>query len=201
MSETIEGAWTGATAFKYRLVPFGTTFSATSGMRKDDDKRDPASLYENEIAVNVGKADWAGRPGEPAVIDHHFHRDGQFPSSSAAVIHHARLLHERFHAKYNVIWLITHRPPNFDCYTAMYLARWLIEESTAAAGFDRSGLTGDGFADDTEPYPLGAVTKRFNWFEPDLERFAEPVRWAVLLASFASHTDHAGQIPVPARAH
>lgn len=198
MTELSTGASTSAPVFQYRFVSFGTIFITAPGVRARDDERDPAALHDNEVAVNVGKANWTGQPGEPVVMDHHFFGDGQFPSSSVAVIHHAELLRERFHdAKYDVIWLVTHRPPNFDSYTAMYLARWLIEDGAAAPAFVQAGLTVDGFADDVGQPKASRVARRFSWFHPDLQRFPEQVRWAVLLASFASHADRVARIPCP----
>ena len=57
--------------------------------------RTPGTLYANELVTDVGGTCW-DRNEPLAIIDHHFSRDGQFPSASAAVLHKAKLIREKF---------------------------------------------------------------------------------------------------------
>src|SRR5438874_1019314 len=114
------------TTFKYRFVRFGTRFTGAPGMRTDAGP-EPAVLHENELAVDVGGVCW-GLDGETLpVLDHHFHRAaGQYPSAAAAVIHNAQRIHDRLPGKAHEVWLVAHQQPDFDAFTAMYLARQII---------------------------------------------------------------------------
>ena len=187
--------------FKYRFVPSGTRFKHVAGIRLSAPgvKEDKARLYENEVAVAVGRENWSGDLNERAVIDHRvLGEDGRLPSAAVAVMHHAAPLQQfRRERKPKLVWLVTVDRPNFDCYMAVYLARWFIEHDTAADGFRRARFTCDGFADDDGATVRNHPAKRFDWFKPDLTRFSAEVHWAVLLASFSAHTDRAGRVPCP----
>lgn len=163
--------------FRYRFVGFGTNFEFRHGIRHlEDASSNPSVLHENEIALDVGNVCW-GCDGEPlCVIDHHFERPGQFPSASAAVLHNARLLEEKFRGCGDgPVWLVTHVQPDFDAFCSMYLTRCIVERKIAA-DFD---------LDETD------------WFHPELFRAFAPPRWAVLLASYASHVDSGRHIACP----
>lgn len=185
--------------FKYRYVGFGTRFAAGDGQRAlSDGARDPGVVYANEIAVDVGGGNWSGAASEPAVIDHHTYREDQFPSAAAGVLHHAAMIRERFRdAGFPVVWLVTHREADFDSLAALYLCRWLIEDPKADCDWARAGLDPLGWRDVVDPSEPARPIRRFDWFKPDVVRFPEPVRWAVLLASYASHVDNARRIVCP----
>ena len=114
------------TVFKYRFVRFGTRFTSADGARPNR-SADPAALYRNELAVDVGSVCW-GLDGETLpVLDHHFHRaEGQYPSAAAAVLHNAHNIRELLANKDDEIWLVSHQQPDFDAFSAMYLARQII---------------------------------------------------------------------------
>ena len=112
--------------FRYRYVPFGTHFTGAPGVRtaRPSPGLDESKLYENELAVDVGGGfAWAATAPSLPVIDHHFFRDGQFPSAAAAVLHKAGEIYDRFLQVDDPIWLVTHRQPDFDAFCAMYLAQ------------------------------------------------------------------------------
>lgn len=163
--------------FKYRYVAFGTNFDFRPGARHlEDESTNPSALHENEIALDVGNICW-GYDGEPlCVIDHHFERPGQFPSASAAVLYKAQLIKEKVRARDDdSIWLVTHVQPDFDAFCSMYLTRCIVEHEIAA-DFDLNEI---------------------DWFHPDLFRASAPPRWAILLASYASHVDNGRFIACP----
>ncbi len=85
----------------------------------------PGTLFANALAVDVGGTCWGGNEPLP-IIDHHFPRESQFPSASAAILHKAS---QSASASPNadVVWLVTHKEPDFDAFCSMYLARWIIE--------------------------------------------------------------------------
>lgn len=83
--------------FRYRFVPYGTRFVAAKGERHARGANHAErELFENELAADVGGSCW-GHDGETLpVLDHHFYRgDGQFPSATSAVLHHAARIRER----------------------------------------------------------------------------------------------------------
>ena len=135
--------------FRYRYVPFGTAFVPGEGLRFNRDA-EPEKLFANELVVDVGGV-CRGYQGERLhVYDHHFFRaDGQFPSASAAVLHLASDVHEAFGADNpspdNVLWLVTHRDPDFDAFCAMYLARSILDGSLPAGGWERFGVLPGGW--------------------------------------------------------
>src|SRR5689334_4316806 len=135
-----------ARTFRYRYVDFGTTFSGdprTRGLRSGNEA--PETLFANELATDVGGTCWG--VNEPlAIIDHHFLRETRFPSASAAVLHTASQIRERF-GDQELVWLVTHREPNFDAFCSMYLARWIIDNPFPAIDWEQYGLRSDGSLD------------------------------------------------------
>src|SRR5579862_7466878 len=105
-----------AREFRYRFVDFGTSFLGDPHVRAfDKGNESPATLFANELATDVGGTCWDVNEPLP-VIDHHFLRDAQFPSASAAVLHKAALIRARFAKLNDVIWLVTHKEPDFDAF-------------------------------------------------------------------------------------
>jgi len=175
--------------FRYRYVAYGTPFTAADGERSCR-ADEPAKLYTNELAVDVGGTTWGYR-GEPlAVIDHHFFRTdrGQFPSACAAVLHNARRISERFATPTGDFWLVSHRQPDFDAFSSMYLARCLLLGEIPGEGWEALGLTNDGWFGGRE---------EINWYHPDLRAIAQERHWAILLAAYASSVDQCRRSACP----
>ena len=181
--------------FRYRYVDLGTVFTGDPRLRDAGDATEsPATLFANELATDVGGTCWGSN--EPlAVIDHHFSGDGQFPSASAAVLHKAQLIRDRFAPQESdLLWLVTHKSPDFDAFCSMYLARWIIENSDAAIDWQAYGLHPDGWLDLAD-----RNTKNIDWLKPDLSRVPPEHRWPLLLASFASVLDSRRHVSCPRR--
>ncbi|MGA2906039.1 MAG: hypothetical protein ABSD98_19610 [Candidatus Korobacteraceae bacterium] len=179
--------------FRYRYVDFGTVF--TSDLRLRDvgaAAQSPARLFANELVTDVGGTCWGSN--EPLVIiDHHFAGNGQFPSASAAVLHKAQLIRDRFvQQQGDLLWLVTHKQPDFDAFCSMYLARWIIGAPDAVVDWQSYGLHPDGWLD-LPDRPI----KKIDWFNPDLNRVPVEHRWPLLLASFASALDSRRRISCP----
>jgi hypothetical protein len=170
--------------FRYRYVPYGTTFVPGEGLRESvtDDPDDAARLHENEVAVDVGGACMVCAQSPLNVIDHHFSSGGNaLPAATCAVLAHASELRGRFTAKaYPVAWLVAHREADFDAYAGMYVARWLLEAE--AGGGSSAGVRIDAAID---------------WLSPPSALLSGPERWAVLLASYAAHVDTARRMAAP----
>jgi hypothetical protein len=165
--------------FRYRYVDVGAQFSPKTGRRgRGDGTRDPSLLYENEIAIGTPGGPWNGAPGGLAVIDRRARRNVAVPSISAAVLQHAGLIRERFRSA-RCVWLVTAKDATFDAFAAMFLCRWLIEDSKADYDWASLGLLPENSLD---------------WFKLDVNRYPEPLRWAIVLASYASHVTHARRI-------
>lgn len=180
-----------ALTFRYRYVDFGTVFTGDPRLRDAGDAaQSPRTLFANELATDVGGTCWGSN--EPlAIIDHHFSCDGQFPSASAAVLHKAQLIRDRFaQPEFDVLWLVTHQQPDFDAFCSMYLARWIIENSNSGIDWQNYGLHPDGWLDLTQ-------TSKIDWFNPDLTGVPPEHRWPLLLASFASALDSRRRISCP----
>lgn len=171
--------------FKYRFVNFNVRFVADAGVRTSRDAA-PHLLMANEIAVDVGGESWDGCTSQ-VVIDHHFFRDGLFPSASAAVVHNAMGLAERFGGTFDTVWLVTHVQPDFDALGSAYLVRSLLSDPSFA-----QRVAGELPADDWNPAKLP-----INWFDPDLQTVPARWRWWVLLASYASHVDNGRRLSCP----
>ncbi len=87
--------------------------------------------------TDVGGTCWGANEPLP-IIDHHFLRESQFPSASAAVLHKASQIRQRF-GDQDLVWLVTHKEPDFDAFCSMYLARWIIEDPNAAVDWRQAG--------------------------------------------------------------
>jgi hypothetical protein len=144
----------------------------------------------NEIVVDVGGScfGWhepgATAPEKSLIFDHHFTRPNNYPSASAAVLHHAADIVEHLDA-YNEIWIVTHQEPDFDALCAVYLVKSLLGGTTgdtnepplarldpaviAAYGVARDGWTG-------VPGDGARIRGKINWFRPDI-RPSAPGGW------------------------
>ncbi len=177
-------------AFRYRYVDFGTVFTSAPGLRGDSSTETPGILFANELVTDVGGTCW-GRNEPLAVIDHHFSGEVQFPSASAAVLHKAKLIRDRFgRPTSDALWLVAHKQPDFDAFCSLYLARWIIESGDAVADWESYGLHPDGWRD----LPQRA---KIDWFNPDLTRVQAELRWPLLLAGYASALDSRRPIACP----
>ena len=179
-----------APTFRYRYVDIGTVFTGDTRSRDGhDDAGSPSTLFSNELACDVGGTCWGAN--EPlAVLDHPLAHPAPFPSASAAVLHKSRLIRDRFSKLEGVVWLVTHKEPDFDAFCSMYLARWLIADDAAGIDWQRYGLHPDGWLD----LPDGRKT---DWLNPDLRDVLPEHRWALLLAGYASMLDLRRPIPCP----
>ena len=177
-----------APIFRYRYVDFGTSFTGDPrecGLDASGDS--PETLSANAMAVDVGGTCWDSN--EPlAIIDHHFPRESQFPSASAAVLHKANQIRERF-ARRAVVWLVTHKEPDFDAFCSMYLARWIIE-TPELPDLQQYGLHPNGWLDLEH-------RQKIYWFNPDLAAVPAEHRWAFLLAGYSSALESRRHIACP----
>ncbi|MGB8885323.1 MAG: hypothetical protein WCC87_01295 [Candidatus Korobacteraceae bacterium] len=180
-----------ALTIRYRYVDFGTVFTGAPGVRgAESGAESVGTLYANELVTDVGGTCW-DRNEPLAIIDHHFSRDGQFPSASAAVLHKAKLIREKFAGQENeVVWLVTHKQPDFDAFCSLYLARWIIEEPNAMTEWEPHGLHPDGWLD-------CAGRRKIDWFDPDMNQVPSAHRWALLLSCYASIVDGARRLSCP----
>ena len=171
--------------FQYRYVPFGASFKKAGGVREDA-RTEPTQLFENELVVDTGGVCWGHNGEDRAIIDHHFVRgDGrQFPSASAAVLHKADAIRERFQTT-GRLWLVTHTLPDFDAFCSMFLARALLSGEIPSDGWDTLGVRAEGWAGE------------FDWFRPDAAGIPKDRRAAVLLAAYASCVDNCKRIACP----
>ncbi|HEV3415806.1 MAG TPA: hypothetical protein VG056_03315, partial [Pirellulales bacterium] len=165
----------------YRFVRFGTRFTPAAQVRANS-RDEPAALHENELAVDVGGVCW-GLDGETLpVLDHHFHRSkGQYPSAAAAVLHNAGRIRDRLGNGAAEVWLVSHQQPDFDAFSAMYLARRVISGEIPADGWEQFGISSDG-------YRGGSAA--IDWFKPRTDHLPPERRWPILLAAYAASVDH-----------
>ena len=151
-----------ALTFRYRYVDFGTSFTGDPRIRPAASAADsPSTLFANELVTDVGGTCWGSN--EPlAIIDHHFSVEGQFPSASAAVLHKAKLIRDKFgRSSFDMIWLVSHKQPDFDAFCSMYLARRIIEAGENETNWETYGLHADAWV-------APAARSKINWFDPDL---------------------------------
>jgi hypothetical protein len=182
-----------ATSFRYRYVDFGTVFTGDPRPRAADSAAEsPSTLFVNEIVTDVGGTCWGSN--EPlAILDHHFSGNAQFPSASAAVLHKAKLIRDRFfQSECNLLWLVTHTQPDFDAFCSMYLVRWIIESQDAEIDGENYGLHPDGWLDFHD-----RPGTKIDWFNPDLSQIPMAHRWPILLASYASVSDARRKVYCP----
>src|SRR5271166_6517072 len=120
-----------APTFRYRYVDIGTVFTGDSRRRDTQAVDDsPSTLFSNELACDVGGTSW-GENQPLAIIDRHSSQRTQSPSASVAVLQKSMLIREKFARVADVVWLVTHREPDFDAFCSMYLARWMIENNAS----------------------------------------------------------------------
>jgi hypothetical protein len=174
--------------FRYRYVPFGSKFTAAAGQRQDA-AAEPKRLFENELAVDVGGV-CLGHDSDLAVIDHHYFRaDGrQFPSAAAAVLHQASAIAARFRGRQDDFWLVSHRAPDFDAYSSMYLARCLLEGVIPGDGWEQIGVSAGGWSE---------ADRKVDWFGPDVGHLPMERRWPILLAANAAAVDQCRRMACP----
>ncbi len=179
-----------ALTFRYRYVDIGTVFAGDSRARDAQQcTENPSTLFANEIACDVGGTGWGA--SEPlAVIDCHSGQEAQFPSASAAVLHKAKLIRERFANPPEVLWLVTHKQSDFNAFCSMYLARWIVETSAEMISWERYGLHPDGWLDLPD-------VQRIDWLNPDLTSVPVEHRWPLLLASYASMLERRRHMSCP----
>lgn len=188
--------------FRYRYVPFGTSFVRTAGIRSASVGPLASELHDNELAVDVGGTFMGigglGQDPSLAVVDHHFDHPDQFPSASAGVLHLKDRIqaHAASAASAEAFWLVTHIAPDFDAFCAMFLARRVIEGRFQTEPPFRLRPNGWRAARE-EDYC------RFDWFAPQgtLESLSASLspssRCALLLASYAAHVDHGRRLRCP----
>jgi hypothetical protein len=164
--------------FRYRYVDFGTVFQPRTGERAESaPDHDAPGLFENELALDVGGICWGSNGETLSVIDHHLQTPGRLPSASAAVLRLAPRVQGKFAAgPIPLIWLVTHKQPDFDAFCSMYLARTLIETSH------------QGWRLPDEP---------IDWFAPSSADVRPDTYWLLLLASYASHLDSGRHLSCP----
>lgn len=193
-----------AVRFRYRFVPYGTAFLAAQGSRGaiGGESAPGGLLYENEIAADVGVQTWGFAGCDIPVIDHHFLRDdgGQFPSASAAVLHLAADISERFSSirtenDGDVIWLVTHTSPDFDSLCALFLIRHILSIGSPWADGTQFGIRPRCWL----PTDSG---KRISWFNPldflfEADSSKDRTRGLILLASAASCVENGRHLAVP----
>ncbi|HEV2970893.1 MAG TPA: hypothetical protein VGY55_13055 [Pirellulales bacterium] len=174
--------------FKYRFVRFGTRFTSAAAARINS-SAEPAVLHENELAVDVGGVCWGLDRETLPVLDHHFHRSqGQYPSAAAAVLHNAERIGERLGSGNGDVWLVSHQQPDFDAFSAMYLARQVLAGEIPAKGWEQFGIDPDGYRSGA-----GAI----DWFKPRTDHLPPERRWPILLASYAAAVDHCRRMSCP----
>jgi hypothetical protein len=169
---------------RQRYVRSGTRFREHEAEDRLSEQQQPADhLCRNEIVVDVGSTCWGWlhpdetQPETLRIIDHHFHRAGQYPSSSAAVLDLDSKIADWAAAltgTVDVLWIVTHEDPDFDALCATTLVEDIIQHGPSAPG---------------RASP--------DWFKPDLERIEPGHRWRYQLATAASITDQCKRTNVP----
>jgi hypothetical protein len=186
--------------FNLRFVPFGTSFRRSDGaMRLANNDPDAAVLCDNEIVVDMGgrcfgfKNSELSQPEESLIFDHHF-AGSDYPSASAAVLHHITdivgILGPR-----DPVWIVTHAEPDFDALCSTYLIKCLFDAPTPAGAVERhcdvinpAMLLAQGISPITRRDD-GQTLTNIDWFNPKVNPSA-PAGWAVLLAAYASCVDN-----------
>lgn len=177
-------------AFKYRYVNFGLRLAQQTREGPRPDGAAESDLYENELVVDVGGVCWRSNGEARPVLDHHFFRKDQFPAAAAAVLHHAKRIYKRFAAQ-QTVWLVTHRQPDFDAFTAMYLARSLLTGQCPHEDWAKAGLHPQGWR--SVKKGQGPI----DWFQPNVAGLPPERRWPVLLAAYAACVDNCRNLSCP----
>jgi hypothetical protein len=167
-----------------RFVPFGTSFTSQESEDRVDAAQFPdCSLCRNEIVVDIGATCWGwvrekgGAPETMRVIDHHFEREAQFPSASAAVIDLEEMISTwaaNLPAGTEQICVVTHQQPDFDALCAITLVEDIVSR----------GVSG------VKPWPG-------DWFGPKLHLLPPEFRWRYQVAAVASVADQCKCSAVP----
>ncbi len=87
---------------------------------------------------------------------------------------------ERFGHLADTLWLVTHREPDFDAFSSMYLVRSILSGGLPYEVLNQWGLRSDGWFG--EPGEI-------NWFAPDVGTLPFEHRWPILLAAYAACVD------------
>lgn len=142
-----------------------------------------AEIRPDDLVADVGGRCFGHDTEERLIFDHHFDRQGNFPSAAAAVLVHAPAILERLGQR-DAVTLVTHQEPDFDALCSVFLARRVLEE---------------GEADELERFSAAFAgvesNERSAWWKRPLEpRFwsvppSVRLRAWVLLAAYASHAD------------
>lgn len=185
-----------------RVVPYGTQFTPQPGVRlaAPANEQDEPSLFDNEIAVDVGGACFSWQGETRAIFDHHFARqtppygDDNYPAAACAVLHQIKDVADRVRRNQESgaaeLWIITHRDPDLDALTATYLVAKIAQGELADWSGQPLGLEPAGWR---QPAPKG---RRIDWLEPHLPADASKA-WPIILAALAARQDQCHPSPVP----
>lgn len=192
---------------KIRYVDFGTRFESAESADRTEEDRDqaPQRLFRNEFALDVGGG-CHGFLGEMLwILDHHFTRgEENFPSASAAVLHHAAALvayARDLKPRPDCFWCVIHTNPDFDALLSAYLVTYLLQHCMSGSFPDGSRLS---FIDEGlhpgswRDVPLEGMPqprKRIDWYRPPLVDGNK--RWMLLLAATACYVDNGRSLRCP----
>jgi hypothetical protein len=196
--------------YRYRLVPYGTCFQRSTGLRDREpidpkklqkgeiDEQGETCLFDNEIVADVGGS-WENSGEPPYVFDHHFDVANQFPSAAAAVLHHMEAVAEwACQNDGRTVWLVTHQSPDFDALASLYLIRSISKGELAHGWQERFAIESGSWTDLS--LPDGTSRPRINWYEPRVSPYDIPssaFAWAILIAAYASRVDQSKPLTVP----
>ena len=186
--------------FRYRYVNYGTVFEPSQGSREGVKAPPETALYENEVVADVGGVCLGHEGCNLMVIDHHFDRkNGNFPAAAAGVLHLAPRIAGHFKSLVDgvdasagepTIWLVTHKEPDFDACTSLYLLRGILDGAipTDLAVWAENGIAQDAWV------PVkgenGKPDSKIDWHSPRGHNgMSDAVRVPILLASLAAHVD------------
>jgi hypothetical protein len=143
--------------FEYDFVDFGTRFKKEA--------------LKDTVVTDVGGTCLGHKGEELLIFDHHFPRENNFPSASAAVLHHVDAISSLIsQAK---IYLKTHKSPDFDALCSLYLVRKILEGEIQG--------------------PSSKYDK-IDWYSPKLNNLTIKEMWPILLAAYASRVDNCKRI-------
>ena len=186
--------------FQYRYVNYGTVFKPELGLRERANNPPETALFQNEVVADVGGVCLSYEGCKLVVIDHHFDRkEGNFPAAATGVLHLASRVSKHFQdlaegmeadAGEPVIWLVTHKEPDFDACTSLYLLRGILDRTIPVdpAVWSKYGIAQDAWIPTTGE--AGKPGAKINWYSPSGQGgMADEVRVPILLASLAAHVD------------